>query len=107
MYRLVFVKPVAGQSFNRLPLRAQHLFDMAFEPLAMHPQAKGPDLDVHQLSGYQNVWTLRIPPWRCVYAIDGDEVVVIVFGHRENVYVTLHNLLPPQKQFVTRSNLER
>lgn len=107
MYRVVFAKPVAGQSFDNLPPKAQRLFDMAFEPLAAHPQSRGTDIDVHQLWGYQNVWTLRIPPWRCIYAIDGDVVVIIAFGHRDDVYARLHSLLPPQKQFVTRSALER
>ena len=103
MYRLVFAKPIAGQSFKLLPRRAQELFNETFDPLEQHPRVSGPDLDIHQLSGYQNVWTLSVPPWRCVYAIDGGEVVVIVFGHRRDVYVRLHNLLPPQKQYVTRS----
>jgi mRNA-degrading endonuclease RelE of RelBE toxin-antitoxin system len=80
---------------------------MVFEPLAEHPQSRGTDIDVHQLWGYQNVWTLRIPPWRCIYAIDGNEVVIIVFGHRDDVYARLHGLLPLQKQFVTRSAVGR
>jgi hypothetical protein len=80
---------------------------MAFEPLAEHPQVRGTDIDVHQFWGYQNVWTLRIPPWRCIYAMDGDEVVIIAFGHSDDVCARLHNLLPPEKQIVTRSALER
>jgi len=102
MYRLKFADPIAGRSFDRLPRRVQRRFNEAFELLAEHPRSPSPELDVHQLSGYQNVWTLRIPPWRGVYALDGDEVVLIVFGHRASVYPLLHSLLPPAGRYVAR-----
>lgn len=102
MFTLVFADPIAGQSFERLARRVQSSFDEAFEQLAQHPRSPSPELDVHQLSGYQNVWTLRIPPWRGIYAIDGDYVVLIVFGHRTSVYPLLHSLLPPEGRYFAR-----
>ncbi len=100
MFTLRFADPIAGQSFDRLPRRVQLRFNEAFELVLRNPRARSAYLDVHQLSGYQNVWTLRIPPWRGIYAIDGDEVVFIVFGHRRNVYPLLHNLLPPEGRYI-------
>lgn len=100
MFVLRFAHPVAGQSFDRLPRKAQVRFNEAFELLARHPRSPSPELDIHQLSRYLNVWTLRIPPWRGVYAIDGDEVVFIVFGHRNTIYPLLHALLPPEGRHI-------
>ncbi len=107
MYQLTFAKPVAAASFRRLPREAQLQFNDSFKGLLLHPTAASADLDVHRLQGYQNVWTLRIPPWRAIYAIDGQEVVLIVFGHRRNVYALLHALLPPEGRYVTRHSSRR
>ena len=87
-----------------LPREAQLQFNDAFEAVARRPTTSGPDHDVHRLQGYQNVWTHRIPPWRGIYAIDGDEVVLIIFGHRRDVYARLHGLLPPEGRYVTRDS---
>ena len=107
MFTLRFADPIAGQSFDRFPRRVQLRFNETFELAVRNPRSRSPDLDVHQLSGYQNVWTVRIPPWRGIYALDGNEVVFIVFGHRSNIYPLLHNLLPPEGRYVTRSSLRR
>ena len=104
MCYLTFAKPVARESFRKLPRDAQLRFNEAFEAVARRPSSSGPDLDVHRLQGYQNVWTLRIPPWRGIYATDGTEVVLIVFGHRRDVYARLHGLLPPEGRSVTRDS---
>jgi len=107
MFTLRFADPIAGQSFNRLPRRIQLRFNEAFDQLVRNPRSTSLELDVHQLSGYQNVWTVRLPPWRGVYAIDGSEVVFIVFGNRRNIYPLLHSLIPPERQHVTFPRTER
>ncbi|HEV2428285.1 MAG TPA: hypothetical protein VGV64_00345 [Thermoplasmata archaeon] len=107
MYVLSFAKPTAGISFSRLPRRAQRAFDATFHRLTRDPRTPARGLDVHQLWGYQNVWTLRIPPWRGVYAIDGSSVVLIVFGHRATVYAQLHALLPPEGTYVSESRISK
>ena len=107
MYTLQFADPVADQSFDRLPRKVQLRFHEAFDLLARHPQSPSSELDIHQLSGYQNVWTLRIPPWRGICAIDGDEVVLIIFGHRKDIYPLLHSLLPPEGRYFARSSGRR
>jgi len=100
MFTLRFADPIAGLSFDRLPRRAQLRFNEAFDLLVQNPRSPTPELDVHQLWGYQNVWTVRLPPWRGVYAIDGNEVIFIVFGHRNTIYPLLHSHLPPERQHV-------
>jgi len=101
MFTLRFASPIAGQSFDRLPRRVQLRFNAAFGLLVQNPRTTTAELDVHQLWGYQNVWTIRLPPWWGVYAIDGNEVVFMVFGHRKNVYPWLHSLIPPERQHIT------
>ena len=105
MYLLKFAKPIAGESFRELPREAQLRFNETFDILARHPSSPSADLDVHRLQGYRNVWTLRIPPWRAIYALDGQEVVMILFGHRKDVYARLHGLLPPEGRYVTRHSI--
>lgn len=100
MFDVEFAKPVAGRSFAKLPRSVQRSFDTAFYRLARDPRAPGPGLDIHQLSGYQNLWTLRISVWRGIYAIDGQTIVMIVFGHRETIYPLLHHLLPPEGRYI-------
>jgi len=105
-FRLTFA-PTADQSFATLPRRIQLQFDRAFGLLQQQPRTRGAELDTHQLYGYQNVWTLRIPPYRGIYAIDGGEVVLVIFGHRDTVYSTLHRLVPPRRQAVTLTSVSR
>ena len=107
MYVLFFAKPIAGVSFSKLPRRAQRAFDATFDRLSRDPRTPARGLDVHQLWGYQNVWTLRIPPWRGVYAIDGSSVVMIIFGHRATVYAQLHALLPPEGRYISEPRIDR
>ena len=101
MFTLRFADSIADQSFGRLPRRVQLRFNEAFDLLVQNPRALTLELDIHQLWGYPNVWTLRLPPWRGIYAIDGTEVVFIVFGHRDNIYPLLHSILPPERRHVT------
>jgi len=105
-FRLTFA-PTADASFPRLPRSIQERFDSEFDTLAQEPRGGRPELDVHQLYGYKNVWTLRVPPYRGVYAIDGSEVVMVIFGHRDTVYQDLHRLLPPRRQSVAADTLRR
>jgi len=105
-FRLAFVA-TADQSFAPLPRGIQRQFDLAFDHLRQEPRLGGSELDVHQLYGYRNVWTLRIPPYRGIYVIEGREIVFVVFGHRATVYATLHSLVPPRRQAVTAVSVSR
>ena len=101
-FRVTFA-PTADLSFPRLPRWARERFNDGFDWLEADPRQGSGPIDIHQLYGYRNVWTWRVPPFRAVYAIDGYEVVMIIFGHRDNVYQELHSLLPPRRQEVTGS----
>ena len=105
-FRLSFA-PTADRSFPNLPRSARERFNRAFDVLELDPRRSGANIDVHQLYGYKNVWTLRISIYRGVYAIDGDEVVMVIFGHRDSVYQDLHRLVPPRRQSVVAATLER
>ncbi|MFZ0892591.1 MAG: type II toxin-antitoxin system RelE/ParE family toxin [Thermoplasmata archaeon] len=99
--------PTADQSFRSLPRRIQERFNELFDLVAQDPRHARPVLDVHQLFGYRNVWTLRIPPYRGIYAIDSGEVVFVIFGHRDLIYPQLHRLIPPRRQSLSRDVLAR
>lgn len=105
MFIVSIANPTAGATFAHLPRKAQLEFNRAFDRLALHPRSPGPEWNIHQLSGYQNLWTLRIPPWRGIYALDGEAVVMIVFGRREIIYPTLHSLLPPEGRYVADTSI--
>jgi mRNA-degrading endonuclease RelE of RelBE toxin-antitoxin system len=105
-FNLTFA-PTADRSFSRLPREIQLRFNHLFAQLERDPRARSRRVDAHQLYGYQNVWTLRVPPYRGIYALDGQEVVMIVFGHRDVVYSLLHHLLPPERQTVSKAGLDR
>lgn len=102
MFRIRFAKPVAGKSFERLPREVQRFFNERFDLLARNPQARTAEVDVHQLWGYTNAWVLRKGrEWRGIYAIDGDEIVFIIFGNRRTVYIDLHHLHPAKASFLS------
>lgn len=99
--------PTADASFARLPRWAQERFNEIFDSLEHGPHRLLPEVDTHQLYGYRNVWTIRVPPYRGIYAIDGSDIVMVVFGHRDSVYQTLHRLIPPRRQAVSAASASR
>lgn len=99
--------PTADRSFGKLPAWAKREFDRSFDLLTEDPTGARSGLDAHQLHGYRNVWTLRIPPYRGVFVVDGDELVWIVLGPRESVYALLHALLPPDRKHVSADRAAR
>ncbi|HEV2120520.1 MAG TPA: type II toxin-antitoxin system RelE/ParE family toxin [Candidatus Bathyarchaeia archaeon] len=36
--------------------------------------------------GLKGEWTARIPPYRLIYAVQGDRLILLRFGHRKEVY---------------------
>ncbi|MEM7482979.1 MAG: type II toxin-antitoxin system RelE/ParE family toxin [Acidobacteriota bacterium] len=42
------------------------------------------------------LWSLRIGPWRLIFALRTDEVWILRIGHRRDVYDDLRKRLPPQ-----------
>ncbi len=99
--------PTAVAIFERLPRRPKKPFNAAVDLLEQSTRGALPDLDVHQLDGYRNVWTLQVPPYRGVYAIDGPELEMVVFGYRDPVYQDVHRLLPPRRRVVSSASISR
>lgn len=80
--------PEGGHSLRKLPQLYLEKFNTAFSII----EAGGPgaaQVDTHPLSGSQQLWTLRIGPYRGVFRWDGDEARFIRFGHRRSVYQRL------------------
>ena len=46
-----------------------------------HPEAGKPLK--YELKGKRS---LRVPPFRIIYSIDGENIDIITFGHRDDVY---------------------
>ena len=105
-YLLTFA-PTADRSFRKLPRWAKEEFNRSFELIAEDPSGARSGLDAHQLFGYRNVWTLRIPPFRGIYVVDGREIVWTVFGARESVYAQLYGLLPPDRLHIPKERVIR
>ncbi len=99
--------PSSVRSWKSLPRPVQLSFNEVFDLIENDPRRATADLDVHQIYGYQNVWTVRIPPYRGIYAIEGTEVVMVIFGHRDSIYSRLHRLIPPRRQHVSRTASSR
>ena len=36
--------------------------------------------------GLKGEWTVRIPPYRLIYAVQGDRLILLRFEHRKDVY---------------------
>jgi addiction module RelE/StbE family toxin len=36
--------------------------------------------------GLKGEWTIRVPPYRLIYAVRGDRLILLRFEHRKNVY---------------------
>jgi mRNA-degrading endonuclease RelE of RelBE toxin-antitoxin system len=87
MTRVTF-SPEGFRSLSKLPTQVRLRFNVTFAVL----EESGPDvtlLDTHPLSGTENLWTLRIGPYRGIYRWRIDEARFIRFGHRSQVYLRL------------------
>ena len=76
--------PAAQRELSKLPLLAQRRIVTAVEQLAENPRPRG----VVKLAGDENLWRIRVGPYRVVYEIhDGRLLVLIVrIGQRKDVY---------------------
>ena len=56
----------------------------AIRALANEPFPRG----CRKLTGYEDVFRIRVGPYRVLYSVNGDQLIVIVLkvGHRRNVY---------------------
>lgn len=48
--------------------------------------AENPEFGKPLWYGLKGEWTVRIPPYRLIYAVQGDRLILLRFGHRKEVY---------------------
>ncbi|MDA4125976.1 MAG: type II toxin-antitoxin system RelE/ParE family toxin [Thaumarchaeota archaeon] len=48
--------------------------------------AENPEFGKPLRYGLKGEWTVRIPPYRLIYAVHGDRLILLRFEHRKEVY---------------------
>lgn len=82
-YRLE-ISRTAEKQLRKLPRREQERVVATILPLATDPRPRGS----RKLSGYDDVFRLRVGRYRVLYSVEHRRLVVIVLkiGHRREVY---------------------
>lgn len=82
-YRIRVSRTVERQ-IKRLPLDARARVARTVQGLAIDPFPSG----CRKLTGYDDVFRVRAGPYRILYSVNADALIVIVLkvGHRGNVY---------------------
>ncbi len=70
----VIVERQAEKTLRRLPKEILSRVDRLLLSLAEDPRPVG----CKKLRGYENLYRLRVGDWRLIYAIEDDELVVLV-----------------------------
>ncbi len=80
----VRISQTAEKQLRRLPPADQERVAAKASALATDPRPAG----TRKLRGYEDVWRVRVGPYRILYSVDDAEVIVIVLkvGHRSRVY---------------------
>lgn len=80
----VTLKPIAEKQFAKLPKDIQKRLFAAFVTLADNPRPHG----TIKLQGNTDYFRVRVGDYRIVYAIDDQElkVLVLTLGHRRDIY---------------------
>ena len=80
----VEVSATAERQIARLQVPDQIRVLRAIRALADEPQPPG----TRKLTGYQDVWRVRVGVYRILYSVDGGRLLVLVLkvGHRKDVY---------------------
>ena len=78
------ISRTAEQQLRKLPRNDQERIVRAIRPLAQTPRPRGS----RKLTGYDNVFRIRVGHYRLLYSISSTQLVIIVLkiGHRREVY---------------------
>jgi len=78
------VSATAGKQLKKLPHDDQIRIIRAIQRLAEDPHPPG----CRKLTGYEDVFRIRVGTYRVIYSVDQKSIIVIVLkvGHRKNVY---------------------
>ena len=82
-YRVEIVQS-AERRLRKLPRQDQKRVSRAMLDLADDPFPRG----TRKLSGYDDVYRLRVGRYRILYSVSGARLIVLVLkiGHRKNIY---------------------
>ena len=74
----------AEKQLRKLPREEQERIVQAILPLAQNPRPRG----ARKLSGYDEVFRIRVGRYRILYSVSSGTVVIIILkiGHRRDVY---------------------
>jgi mRNA interferase RelE/StbE len=80
----VLILPRAQRQIQSLPVQTRNRISEAIDSLEKNPRSSG----VKKLKGAEELYRLRVGDYRIIYAIQDDELLVIVVsaGHRRDVY---------------------
>lgn len=82
-YTILYLESVVKEDIPALPKTARQQIRRAIEErLMVDPVGFGKPLR-YSLKGHRR---LRVGDWRIIYRIEGDTVLIVVIGHRKNVY---------------------
>lgn len=70
----IIVERAAERSLHRLPKPLAARVQAAINRLALDPRPPG----CLKLTGYDNLWRIRVGDWRIIYAIHDDQLIVVV-----------------------------
>jgi mRNA interferase RelE/StbE len=82
-WQVIFTRP-AEKALRRLPRDLLARLAAVIDGLAADPHPPGSK----KLTGYDNLYRLRVGDWRIIYAIEADRLVILVLeiGPRGQVY---------------------
>jgi mRNA interferase RelE/StbE len=80
----ILIKPAAEKEMDRLSRQIRRRLVDALEGLRHDPRPRG----AVKLAGEEDLWRIRVGPYRVVYAIHDDELLVLIVraAHRKDVY---------------------
>jgi mRNA interferase RelE/StbE len=84
MSHAVIYKPSADRALRKLPANVQRRIVAATEALGDDPRPPGSA----KLHGADDLWRIRVGPYRVVYTIQDEDLIVLVLrvAHRKDVY---------------------
>ena len=78
------ISRTAERQLEALAVEGRRRVARAIQTLANDPFPRG----CRKLTGYEDMFRIRVGPYRVLYSVNGDSLIVIVLkiGHRSSVY---------------------
>jgi mRNA interferase RelE/StbE len=70
----IVISRAAGRALRRLPQNVARRIRRAIDRLSVSPRPPG----CKKLVGYDNLYRIRVGEWRISYAVEDDELVVLI-----------------------------